>query len=59
MSISIREFIVTIKTNQREQPPVTQARPEARQRIQEQGQDALVREAVEQTLAILKTKKER
>lgn len=59
MPITITEFILTVKTEQRAQRPVTRERPEARKRIQETGQDALVKECVEQTLNILKAKKER
>ncbi|MBC6993249.1 DUF5908 family protein [Neolewinella lacunae] len=59
MPVTIKEFIITVKTDQKAQAPVTQARPEERQRIQENGQDALVRECVEQTLRIMRNKQER
>ncbi|PPK87923.1 hypothetical protein CLV84_0882 [Neolewinella xylanilytica] len=59
MPIVIKELVITLKTNEERQPPVTRLRKEARAQAQQQGQDALVREAVEQTLEILNRKNER
>ncbi|MCP9234659.1 DUF5908 family protein [Lewinella sp. JB7] len=59
MPIVIRELIVAVKANEERQPPVTRLRPEERAQAQQSGQDALVREAVEQALAILHRKNER
>jgi hypothetical protein len=59
MPITIKELVITVKTEQRQSRPITQQRPEERQRTQEKGQDALVREAVEQTLRVLEAKQER
>ena len=59
MPIVIKELVITLKTNEERQPPVTRLRKEERAQAQQQGQDALVREAVEQTLEILNRKNER
>lgn len=59
MPVVINELIITLKSNEERQPPVTRLRPEERAQAQQAGQDALVREAVEQTLRILKQKNER
>ncbi len=59
MPIVVKELIVTVKANEERQPPVTRLRPEERAQAQQNGQDALIREAVEQTLEILTRKNER
>ncbi len=59
MPIVIKELVITVKTNEERQPPVTRLRTEERAQAQQKGQDALVREAVEQTLEILNRKNER
>ncbi|THH39411.1 DUF5908 family protein [Neolewinella litorea] len=59
MPVIIRQLTITVKANEERQPPVTQLRPHERSQTQQKGQDALVREAVEQTLEILRTEKER
>ena len=59
MPIVIKELVITLKTNEERQPPVTRLRKEERAQAQQQGQDALVREAVEQTLEILHRQNER
>lgn len=59
MPVIIRQLIITVKANEERQPPVTQLRPHERAQAQQQGQDALVREAVEQTLEIIHKEKER
>lgn len=59
MPVIIRQLIITVKANEERQPPVTQLRPHERGQAQQKGQDALVREAVDQTLEILRAEKER
>ena len=59
MPVIIKELVLTLKTNEERQAPITRQRPEERSQSQKKGQDALVREAVNQTLRILKSKKER
>lgn len=59
MPIVIKELVITVKANEERQPPITRLRPEERAQTQQQGQDALVREAVQQTLEIIHRKNER
>lgn len=59
MALSVRELIFTIKFNQPASKPITRVPPQERGQQQKQGQDALVREVVDQTLRILEAKKER
>ncbi|WP_020570405.1 DUF5908 family protein [Neolewinella persica] len=59
MPVIIKELVITVKANEARQAPVSQQRPEARAQQAKQGQDALVREAVEQALQILNRKNER
>jgi hypothetical protein len=59
MPVVIKELIVLVKSNEERQPPITRLRPEERAQAQQKGQDALVREAVQQTLEILHRKNER
>ena len=59
MPVVIKELVITVKANEERQQPITRMRKEERSQAQKKGQDALVREAVNQTLQILKDKKER
>ena len=59
MPIVIKELVITVKANEERQAPVTRLPPQERAQAQQSGQDALVREAVEQTLEILHRKNER
>jgi hypothetical protein len=59
MPVVIKELVITVKANEARQAPVSQQRPEARAQQAQKGQDALVREAVEQALQILNRKNER
>ena len=59
MPVVIKELVITLKANEERQPPVTRLRKEERAQAQQQGQDALVREAVDQTLEILRKQQER
>lgn len=59
MPIVIKELVITVKTNEERQAPVTRLRKEERAQAQQKGQNALVREAVQQTLEILNQKNER
>ncbi|SDD93325.1 hypothetical protein SAMN05421636_102360 [Pricia antarctica] len=59
MPIEIRELIVKVKVNERENNNAATTDPNARKQERDASEDAIIAECVEQTLLVLNKKKER
>ncbi len=59
MPIEIRELILKVKVNERENKNAATTDPNARKQERDASEDAIIAECVEQTLLVLNKKKER